>query len=100
MGHDADDRRPASYDDLGSYGNDDSEAKVTGLVTGTLRRPPRGNEIRGGPSSQEAARRLAAHRFAVASRSATEPARPETAGKTLRGPALTGQARQETLGLQ
>jgi hypothetical protein len=51
MGHDADDRRPASYDDSGSYGDDDSEAKVTGPATGTLRQPLRGNEIRSGASS-------------------------------------------------
>jgi hypothetical protein len=34
--------------------------KMTRPATGALRRPPRGNKTRGGASSQEAARRLAA----------------------------------------
>jgi hypothetical protein len=59
---------------------------VTRLVTGALRRPLHGNAIRSGTSSQEAARRHTAHRFAVASRAITgaglsrdgweDPARP------------------------
>jgi hypothetical protein len=82
MGHVADVCPPTPHDDSRSYGEGNSEVKVTRLVTGTLHRPLRGNEIRSGPSSQEAARRLAAHRPAVASRSATGPARPETARET------------------
>jgi hypothetical protein len=60
MGHDADVRQPTSHDDSGSYDGGDSEVKMTRLATGALRRPPRGNKTRGGASSQEAARRLAA----------------------------------------
>jgi hypothetical protein len=65
MGHVADARSPASHDDSGSYGGDDSEVKTTRLVTGALRRPLHGNEIQSGASSQEAARRLATHRLAA-----------------------------------
>jgi hypothetical protein len=54
MGHVADIRQPTSHDDSGSYGGGDSEVKMTRLATGALRRPPRGNETRGGASSQEA----------------------------------------------
>jgi hypothetical protein len=71
MGHVADVCRPTPHDDSRSYGEEDSEVKVTRLVTGALRRPLRGNEIRSGASSQGAARRLAAHRPAVASRATT-----------------------------
>jgi hypothetical protein len=71
MGHVADVCRPTPRDDSRSYGEGDSEVKVTRLDTGALRRPLRGNEIQSGASSQEAARRLAAHRLAVASRATT-----------------------------
>jgi hypothetical protein len=72
MGHIADVCRPTPHDNSRSYGEGDSEVKVTRLVTGALRRPLRGNEIRSGASSQEAAHRLAAHRLVVASWAATE----------------------------
>jgi hypothetical protein len=75
MGHVTDVRRPASHDDSGSYGGEDSEFKMTRPATGTLRRPPRGNKIRGGASSQGAARRLAAC-SRTASRSRLAPRRP------------------------
>jgi hypothetical protein len=68
MGRAADVCRPIPHDDSRSYGEGDSEVKVTRLVTGALRRPLRGNEIRSGASSQKAACRLAAHRLVVASR--------------------------------
>jgi hypothetical protein len=68
MGRAADVYRSTPHDDLGSYGEGNSEVKEIRLVTGALRRPPRGNEIRSGASPQKAACRLAAHRFAVASR--------------------------------
>jgi hypothetical protein len=68
MGHVADARRPTPHDDSRSYGEGDSEVKVTRLVTGALRRPLRGKWIRSGASSQEATRRLAAHYFAAFSR--------------------------------
>jgi hypothetical protein len=71
MGHVADVCRPTPHDDSRSYGEGDSEVKVTRLVTGALRRPLRGNEIRSSASSQEAACRLAAHRPAVTSRATT-----------------------------
>jgi hypothetical protein len=71
MGHVADVRRPTPHDDSRSYGEGDSEVKMIRLDTGALRRPPRGNEFRSGASPQEAARRLAAHRLAVASRATT-----------------------------
>jgi hypothetical protein len=71
MGHVADVCRPTPHDDSRSYGEGDSEVKMTRLVTGALRWPPCGNEIRSGASSQEAARRFAAHRLAVASRATT-----------------------------
>jgi hypothetical protein len=71
MGHVADVRQPTSHDDSGSYDGDDSEVKMTRLVTGALRRPPRGNKIRSDASCQEAASRLVAHRLAVASRATT-----------------------------
>jgi hypothetical protein len=54
MGHVADIRQPTSHDDSGSYGGGDSEVKMIRLATSALRRPPRGNETRGGASSQEA----------------------------------------------
>jgi hypothetical protein len=60
MGHDADACQPTSHDDSGSYGGGDSKVKTTRLVTGALRRPPRGSKARSGPSFEEAARRLAA----------------------------------------
>jgi hypothetical protein len=60
MGHVADVRQPTSHDDSGSHDGGDSEVKMTRLATSALRRPPRGNKTRGGASSQEAARRLAA----------------------------------------
>jgi hypothetical protein len=60
MGHDADACQPTSHDDLRRYGGGDSKVKMTRLATGAQRRPPRGNKTRGGTSSQEAARRLAA----------------------------------------
>jgi hypothetical protein len=82
MGHVAGVCRPTPHDDSRSYGEGDSEVKVTRLVTGALHRPLRGNEIRSGASSQEAARRLAAHRLVVAIRAIPELARPETAGRT------------------
>jgi hypothetical protein len=63
--------RPTPHDDPGSYGEGDSEVEAIRLVTGALRRPLRGNEIRSGASSQEAARRLAARWLAVASRATT-----------------------------
>jgi hypothetical protein len=63
MGHDVDDRRPAPYDDSGSYGDDDSKAKVTRPATGALHQPQRGNEIRSSASSQEASRRLVVRHF-------------------------------------
>jgi hypothetical protein len=72
MGRAADVCRPTPHDDSRSYGEGDSEVKVTRLVTGALRRPLRGNEIRSGASSQEASRRLAAHRPTTASRTITE----------------------------
>jgi hypothetical protein len=75
MGHVADVRRPASHDDSGSYGGDDSEVKMTRPATGTLRRPPRGNKTRGGASSQEAARRFAAS-SRTTSQSRLAPRRP------------------------
>jgi hypothetical protein len=66
MGHTADVCWPTPHDDPRSYGEGDSEAKATRLVTGALRRPLHGNETRGGAISQEAARRLAvASRVAV-----------------------------------
>jgi hypothetical protein len=68
MGRAADVYRPTPHDDLRSYGEGDSEAEVIRLVTGALRRPLRGNEIRSGTSSQKAACRLAAYRLTVASR--------------------------------
>jgi hypothetical protein len=71
MGHVADVCQPTSDDDSGSYDGGDSEAKVTRLATGTLRRPPRGNKTRSGASSQEAARQLTARRLAAASRVAS-----------------------------
>jgi hypothetical protein len=71
MGHVADVCRPTLHDDSRSYGEGDSEVKMIRLDTGALRRPLRGNEFRSGTSSQEAARRLAAHRLAVASRAIT-----------------------------
>jgi hypothetical protein len=71
MGHVADVCWPTPHDDPGSYGEGDSEVEAIRLVTGALRRPLCGNEIRSGASSQEAARRLAARRLAVASRAAT-----------------------------
>jgi hypothetical protein len=55
MGHDADVCRPTSHDDSRSYGEGDSEVKMTRLVTGALHRPLRGNKTRSGASSQEAA---------------------------------------------
>jgi hypothetical protein len=75
MGHVADVCRPASHDDSGSYGGDDSEVKMTRQATGTLRRPPRGNKTQGGTSSQEAARRFAAS-SRTTSRSRHAPRRP------------------------
>jgi hypothetical protein len=63
--------RPTPRDDSRSYGEGDSEVKVTRLVTGALRRSLRGNEIRSGASSQEASRWLAVHRFAAPSRATT-----------------------------
>jgi hypothetical protein len=75
MGHIADARSPASHDDSGSYGGDDSEVKMTRPATGTLRQPPRGNKTRGGASSQEAARRFAAS-IRTASRSRFVPGQP------------------------
>jgi hypothetical protein len=72
MGHVADVRRPTPHDDSRSYGEGDSEVKTTRRDTGALRRPLRGNEFRSGASSQEAARRLMAHRLAAASRAITE----------------------------
>jgi hypothetical protein len=71
MGHIADVCWPTPHDDSRSYGEGYSEVKVTRLVTGALHRPLRGNEIRSGASSKEAARRLAAHRLVVASRATT-----------------------------
>jgi hypothetical protein len=71
MGRVADVCRPTPHDDLRSYGEGDSEVKVTRLVTGTLRRPLRGSEIRSGASSQEASRRLVVRRFAAPSRAIT-----------------------------
>jgi hypothetical protein len=68
MGHVADVCPPTLHDDSRSYGEGNTEVKVTRLVTDTLHRPLRGNEIRSGPSSQEAARRLAARRPTAASR--------------------------------
>jgi hypothetical protein len=68
MGHAPDVCRPTPHDDSRSYGEGDFEVKVTRLITGTLRRPLCGNEIRSGASSQEAVRRLAVHRFAAFSR--------------------------------
>jgi hypothetical protein len=71
MGHVADVCRPTPHDDSRSYGEGDSEVKVTIPVTGALRRPLRGNEIRSGASSQKAACRLAAHRLAASNRAAS-----------------------------
>jgi hypothetical protein len=51
MGHIADVCRPTPHDDLRSYGEGDSEVKVTRWVTGALRWPLRGNETRSGTSS-------------------------------------------------
>jgi hypothetical protein len=51
MGHVADVCQPTPYDDSRNYGEGNSEVKVTRLVTGALRRPLRGNEIRSGASS-------------------------------------------------
>jgi hypothetical protein len=76
MGHIADVRQPTSHDDSGSYGGDGSEVKITRLATGTPRRSLRGNKTRGGASSQEAARRLAASNRAT-SRSRLASRRPE-----------------------
>jgi hypothetical protein len=66
MGHVADVCRPTPLDDSRSYGEGDSEVKVTRLVTGALRRPLHGNTIRSGTISQEAA-----HRFAASNRAAS-----------------------------
>jgi hypothetical protein len=71
MGHVIEVCQPTSHDDSGSYGGGDSKVKVTRLATSMLRRTPRGNKTRSGASSQEAARRLAAHWLAVASRAAS-----------------------------
>jgi hypothetical protein len=68
MGRVADVCQPTPHDDSRSYGRGVSEVKVTRRVTGALCWPPRGNKTRSGASSQEAARRLTAHRLAVASR--------------------------------
>jgi hypothetical protein len=81
MGHVAGARQPTSHDDSGSYGGGDSEVKMTRLATGALRRPPRGNKTRGGASSQEATRRLAASSRA-ASWSRLAPRRPGELRKT------------------
>jgi hypothetical protein len=51
MGHVTDICQPTPHDDSRSYGEGDPEVKVTRLVTGALRRPLRGNEIRSGASS-------------------------------------------------
>jgi hypothetical protein len=71
MGRIADVCRPTSHDDSGSYDGGDSEVKMTRLATGTLRRPPRGNETRSSASSQEAARRLTARRLVASNRVAS-----------------------------
>jgi hypothetical protein len=71
MGRVADVCRPTPHDDSRSYDGEDSEVKMTRQATGALRRPPRVNKTRSGASSQEAARRLAAHRLAVDSRATT-----------------------------
>jgi hypothetical protein len=72
MGRVADVCRPTPHDDSRNYGEGDSEVKVTRLVTDALRRPLRGNAIRSGTSSQEAARRHTTRWLAVASRAITE----------------------------
>jgi hypothetical protein len=65
MGHVADACQITLHDDLGSYDGGDSEVKMTRLVTGALRRPPRGNRTRSGASPKEAARQLASRREPV-----------------------------------
>jgi hypothetical protein len=72
-------------------------AEGSKLVTGALRRPLLGNEIRSGASSQEAARRLATHRLAVASRFV--PRRPEKL-REAQPRQLEHQAEPEILGLR
>jgi hypothetical protein len=68
MGHAADICQSTPHDDSRNYGEGNSEVEVIRPVTGALRRPLRGSKIRSGASSQEASRRLAAHRFAAFSR--------------------------------
>jgi hypothetical protein len=52
---------------LADVGRNRLGVKMTRLATGMPRWPPRGNKTRSSASSQEAARRLAAHQLAVAS---------------------------------
>jgi hypothetical protein len=65
------DASPASLRDVRRNHCGGRRVKMTRLVTGALCRPLRGNKTQSGTSSQEAARRLAAPRLAVASRATT-----------------------------
>jgi hypothetical protein len=98
MGHVADIRRPASHDDSGSYGGDDSEVEITRPAAGTPHQLPRGDKTRGGASSQEVACRFAVSSW-TASRSRLAPRRPEKFRKAqLRRPERP--SRTEILGLR
>jgi hypothetical protein len=80
MGRDAD-ASSASLHDVYQYHCGGRRVKMTRQVTGALHRPPCGSKTRGGASSQEAARRLAASSRA-ASWSRLAPRRPEELRKT------------------
>jgi hypothetical protein len=86
MGCDTD-ASPASLRDVCQNHCGDRRVKMTRLATGALRRPPRGNKTRSGANSQ------AQHAGSRPSAGPPlEPARPETAGETVRNPASMTRA--------
>jgi hypothetical protein len=102
MGRDAD-ACPASLCDVRRNHYGGQRVQTTRLATGALRRPPRGNTTRGGASSQEEARRLVAHRLAVASRAITEAGSSRDGRRNSARPSLGSkgdQAEPEILGLR